>query len=181
MNEHLNDAKKPSTLGVWRPITAGEHAAGCSVRGRRIRHRLQEDTPALLQPQMKLRAFSAVQNMNIYEQKIPGLTSFHQDKVLQNCSLFSVLKNYEAISKTLTLRGVDKSNTLGGASLSFSFKDKFIQGNELEIWRINCHKSTERFLSRAAAVDFFFSGKRNALCLSQNKYWSIINYWCLDH
>lgn len=96
--------------------------------------------------------------------------------MLQNCSLFSVLKNYQAISKTLTLRGVDKSNTLGVASLSFPFKDKFIRGNELEVWRINCHKSTERFLSRASAVDFF---SRKSKCVMLKSKQLLINHQLL--
>lgn len=74
MNKHLNDAKSLSTLGVCRPITGVEHVSGCSVCTGRMRHRQCGDKAAFLQAQMKFTAFVTMQQMNIYWQKVLGLT-----------------------------------------------------------------------------------------------------------
>lgn len=125
MNKHLNDAKSLSTLGVCRPITGGEHAPGCSVCTGRMTHRQRGDKAAFLQAQMKFTAVVIVQQMNIYWQKVLGLTYIRVNlKCYDNTPHSSILKNYKAISKIATPRTQSWQIKHFGSGQPF----KFLQG-----------------------------------------------------
>lgn len=83
-----------------------------------------QDKAAFLEAQMKFTAFVTVQQMNIYWQKVLGLTYTRVNlKCYDNIPHSSILKNYKAISKTATPRAQSWQIKHFGSGQPFKFLD----------------------------------------------------------